>query len=128
MLRCDIVKIRHSHNATYGGRQLEKLLKKYVPMTETAFYILLSLTEPRHGYGIIKCVEELTNGRLKLGSGTIYGTLTKMQKDEMITIFADERRKTIYEVTATGKQVMQAEMARLKELHEHVLRFEGDFR
>ncbi|MFJ7951661.1 PadR family transcriptional regulator [Lysinibacillus sp. NPDC096418] len=96
-------------------------------MTETAFYILLSLTEPRHGYGIIKRVEELTDGRLKLGSGTIYGTLTKMQKDEMISIFADERRKTIYEVTGIGKKVMQAEMVRLKELHEHVLRFEGEF-
>lgn len=106
---------------------MEKLLKKYVPMTETAFYILLSLTEPRHGYGIIKRVEELTEGRLKLGSGTIYGTLTKMQNDEMISIFADERRKTIYEVTATGKRVMQAEMVRLKELHDHVRRFEEDF-
>lgn len=127
MSRCDIVEIRHSYRVTYGGGQLDRLLKKYVPMTETAFYILLSLTEPRHGYGIIKQVEELTNGRLKLGSGTIYGTLTKMQKDEMITIFADERRKTIYEVTAIGKQVMRVEMARLKELHEHVRCFEEDF-
>ncbi|WP_054768485.1 PadR family transcriptional regulator [Lysinibacillus parviboronicapiens] len=97
-------------------------------MTETAFYILLSLTEPHHGYGIIKRVEELTNGRIKLGSGTIYGTLTKMQQDAMISVFADERRKTIYEVTTIGKQVMQAEMNRLKEVHAHVLRFEEDFR
>lgn len=72
---------------------MEKLIKKYIPMTETAFYILFSLTEPRHGYGIIKRVEELTNGRLHLGSGTIYGTLTKMQKDEMITVFSDEKEK-----------------------------------
>ncbi len=128
MSRCDIVELRHSHSATCGGKQLEKLLKKYVPMTETAFYILLSLTEPHHGYGIIKRVEELTNGRIKLGSGTIYGTLTKMQQDAMISVFADERRKTIYEVTTIGKQVMQAEMNRLKEVHAHVLRFEEDFR
>lgn len=72
---------------------MEKLIKKYIPMTESAFYILFSLTEPRHGYGIIKRVEELTNGRLHLGSGTIYGTLTKMQKDEMITVFSDEKEK-----------------------------------
>ena len=96
-------------------------------MTETAFYILLSLTEPRHGYGIIKSVEELTEGRLRLGSGTVYGTLTKMQKDSMISIFADEKRKTIYEVTTSGKFVMQAEMKRLKELHKNVVKFEGDF-
>lgn len=106
---------------------MEKLIKKYVPMTETAFYILLSLTEPRHGYGIIKSVEELTEGRLRLGSGTVYGTLTKMQKDSMIAVFADEKRKTIYEVTESGKLVMQMEMKRLKELHTNVVKFEGDF-
>jgi DNA-binding PadR family transcriptional regulator len=106
---------------------MEKLIKKYVPMTETAFYILLSLTEPRHGYGIIKSVEELTEGRLRLGSGTVYGTLTKMQKDSMIVVFADEKRKTIYEVTESGKFVMQMEMKRLKELHTNVVKFEEDF-
>lgn len=106
---------------------MDKLLKKYVPMTETAFYILLSLTEPRHGYGIIKCVEELTEGRLKLGSGTVYGTLTKMQKDAMIAVFADEKRKTIYEVTDCGKRIMQVEMRRLKELYTNAVKFEGDF-
>lgn len=96
-------------------------------MTETAFYILLSLTEPRHGYGIIKRVEEMTNGRITLGSGTIYGTLTKMQRDDIITIYADEKRKTIYEISDLGKQLMHVEMNRLKELHDNVLRYEGDF-
>ncbi|KAB8125979.1 PadR family transcriptional regulator [Gracilibacillus oryzae] len=97
-------------------------------MTETAFYILLSLTEPRHGYGIIKRVEEMTNGRLKLGSGTIYGTITKMQRDQVITIYADEKRKTIYEISSLGKQLIQAEIERLKEVHAHALRYEEDFR
>ncbi|WP_093856760.1 PadR family transcriptional regulator [Tenuibacillus multivorans] len=106
---------------------LDRILKKYVPMTETAFYILLSLTEPRHGYGIIKQVEEMTRGRIKLGSGTIYGTLTKMQRDEIITIFADEKRKKIYEITDLGKQLMRVEMDRLKELHDNALRYEEDF-
>jgi len=107
---------------------LEKLFKKYIPMTETAFYILLSLTDPTHGYGIIKRVEELTNGRLKLGSGTIYGTLTKMQNDGMIIVFSDEKRKTIYEITSIGKNVMQAEIIRLKELHTNALRLEAVFK
>lgn len=96
-------------------------------MTETAFYILLSLTVPRHGYGIIKHVEELTEGRLVLGSGTIYGTLTKMQRDGIITVYADEKRKTIYEITDTGKGLMRHEMARLKELHTNALKHEGEF-
>ncbi|WP_407271398.1 PadR family transcriptional regulator [Radiobacillus sp. PE A8.2] len=96
-------------------------------MTETAFYILLSLTEPRHGYGIIKHVEHITNNRIKLGSGTVYGTLTKMQRDQIIMVYADEERKKIYEITLIGKRLMREEIVRLKELHQNALQYEGDF-
>lgn len=106
---------------------MDKVLKKYVPMTETAFYILLSLTIPRHGYGIIKHVDELSEGRLRLGSGTVYGTLTKMNKDGLIVVFADEERKTVYEVSDLGKAVMRAEISRLKELHRNAITSEEDF-
>lgn len=106
---------------------IQKILKKYVPMTETAFYILLSLTEPRHGYGIVKHVEEITAGRLVLGSGTVYGTLTKMQKDGVITVFADEYRKTVYEITDAGKELMKAEIKRIKEIHSNATAFEEGF-
>ena len=97
-------------------------------MTETAFYILLSLTVPRHGYGIIKHVEELTKGRLILGSGTIYGTLKKMQRDGIVTVYADGKRKTIYEVSDVGKALMRHEMTRLKELHANVMQHEEEFK
>ncbi|WP_199172768.1 PadR family transcriptional regulator [Planomicrobium sp. MB-3u-38] len=107
--------------------EIQKMLKKYVPMTETAFYILLSLTEPRHGYGIVKHVEDITAGRLVLGSGTVYGTLTKMQKDGVITVFADEERKTVYEITDAGKELMKAEITRIKEVHRNAIAFEGEF-
>lgn len=96
-------------------------------MTETAFYILISLTKPRHGYGIVKHVEEITNSRIQLGSGTVYGTLTKMQKDGIITVFADEERKTVYEITNIGKKLIINEISRLKELHQNALTYEGDF-
>ncbi len=96
-------------------------------MTETAFYILLSLTKPRHGYGIVKHVEEITEARIQLGSGTVYGTLTKMQKDGIISVFSDEERKTVYEVTKIGKKLITAEICRLKELHQNALTYEGDF-
>jgi len=105
----------------------EKVLKKYVPMTETAFYILLSLTTPRHGYGIIKHVEEISGSRIRLGSGTVYGTLTKMQKHGLITVFADEERKTVYEITETGKKIMTAEIRRIKELYQNAIKYEEDF-
>ncbi|SES30435.1 Transcriptional regulator PadR-like family protein [Psychrobacillus sp. OK032] len=107
--------------------KIEKVIKYYIPMTETAFYILLSLTVPRHGYGIIKHVEELTEGRIILGSGTIYGTLKKMQRDEIVTVFSDEKRKTIYEVSHIGKVLMRHEISRLKELHANALSYEEEF-
>lgn len=106
--------------------KIEKVIKAYIPMTETAFYILLSLKMPRHGYGIIKHVEELTKGRLVLGSGTIYGTLTKMQRDGIIAVYADEKRKKIYEMTDVGKALIQQEIIRLKELNANAIRFEEE--
>lgn len=93
------------------------ILNRYLPMTETAFYILLSLSEPRHGYGIIRFVEELTGGRIRLGSGTVYGTLTKMQRDKIIRVYADSERKTIYEITSAGKKLIRREIARIGLLH-----------
>ena len=137
MSRCDIVVTRHIYlrhifeTCIKEGEVLivdiEKVLKKYIPMTETAFYILLSLTKPRHGYGIVKHVEEISCSRLRLGSGTVYGTLTKMQKDGIITVFADEERKTVYEITDIGKILILAEINRLKELHQNALLYEEDF-
>lgn len=97
----------------------EKVLNSYLPMTETAFYILLSLTEPRHGYGIIKYVEEITSERIQLGSGTVYGTLTKMQRDGVITVLSCEDKKTIYEITEIGKKLLSAEINRIRELYEN---------
>ncbi|MCI5903593.1 MAG: PadR family transcriptional regulator [Oscillospiraceae bacterium] len=86
-------------------------------MTETAFYILLALTEPRHGYGITKFVAELTENRIKLGSGTVYGTLTKMQKDGLIEIYDDTDKKIVYNITDTGRQVLRTEVQRIKLLY-----------
>lgn len=50
----------------------EGLQKKYIPMTETTYYTLLSVIEPRHGYAIMQYVGELTGGRILLGTGTLY--------------------------------------------------------
>ncbi|MFD1019604.1 PadR family transcriptional regulator [Thalassobacillus hwangdonensis] len=107
--------------------KIEKVLKSYIPMTETAFYILLSLNEPKHGYGIIKHVEDVTNGRIRLGSGTVYGTLTKMQRDGVIAVYADKKRKKMYEMTEVGRQLIEKEITRIKELHSNALQYEEEF-
>lgn len=105
----------------------EKIKKAYLPMTETAFYILLSLSEPRHGYGIAKFVSELTKGRIKLGSGTIYGTLTKMQRDHLIAVFDDSDKRVVYEITDNGKNILNAEIARIKLIYSDAVSQESKF-
>lgn len=97
----------------------KKLIRKYIPMTETAYYILLALSSEIHGYGIKGYVEDLTGGRIKLGAGTIYGTLAKMEKDGLIQpVNAYDRRRT-YIRTEAGAVLIQQEIQRLREMIGH---------
>ena len=67
--------------------------KVYVPMTETGFYILLCLQKEMHGYGIVQKVSEMTNGEILLSPGTMYGSLSKMEKDGLIRFVAEEEKR-----------------------------------
>ena len=100
--------------------------KEYLPMTETAYYILLSLNKPRHGYGIMQHVEQITNGRIKLGAGTMYGTLSKMEKDNLITPVAEEERRKIYKLSNRGSRLLELEIGRLDELLQNGITEMGD--
>ncbi len=97
----------------------KKISHKYLPMTETAYYILLALTSPRHGYGIMLHVEQITGKRIKLGAGTIYGTLSKLEKDRLIAPIAEEERRKIYKITERGIRLLKLELSRLQELVAH---------
>lgn len=82
-------------------------------ITDSGYYILLSLLTPNHGYGIMKYVEEITEGEFVIGPATLYTTLKKMQKSELIKLQGEgEERKKIYEVTALGKEVIYEEVQR----------------
>ena len=70
--------------------------KVYVPMTETSFYILLCLREEQHGYSIVQKVEELTDGEIRLSPGTMYGSLSKMEKDGLIRFIREEEKRKIF--------------------------------
>lgn len=72
--------------------------KVYVPMTETGFYILLCLREERHGYSIVQRVEELTDGEIRLSPGTMYGSLSKMEKDGLIRFVREEEKRNLKEI------------------------------
>ena len=97
----------------------DKLKAKYIPMTETAYYILLALQEPLHGYGIILKVEGLTEGRIRLGAGTIYGTLSKLEEDGLITVVREEDRRKVYLQTDLGSELLIIEIERLAQLLRH---------
>ena len=87
-------------------------------MSETAYYILLSLLSvERHGYAIMQHVEELTKGRIRLGAGTLYGTLSKMEKGKLIEVVAEADKRKIYRITVFGKEVLLTEIARIRELY-----------
>ncbi len=91
--------------------------KVYVPMTETGFYILFCLQKPNHGYGIVQLVEKLTNGEIHLAPGTMYGSLSKMEKDGLIRFVNEVEKRKIYEITTLGNEVLQLELKRIERLY-----------
>ena len=97
-------------------------MDKHTPLTEAIYYILLAVRKPNHGYGITQEVEQLTNGRVILGAGTLYGAIQTLVKKGWITIYSedfDSRKKKEYIITATGKEIFAEETKRLAELLEN---------
>lgn len=95
----------------------QHIKKVYVPMTETAFYILLCLRKPNHGYGIVQKVEKLTDGIIRLAPGTMYGSLSKMEKDGLIKFVREEDKRKIYIITDLGSEVLEIECRRIERLY-----------
>ena len=95
--------------------------KVYVPMTETGFYILLCLREESHGYNIIRKVEKLTDGEIRISPGTMYGSLAKMEKDGLIHFIREEDKRKIYCITALGRDVLGLEMKRIERLYRNMM-------
>jgi len=87
-----------------------------VTLTEAAYYILLSLYEPLHGYGIMQKVAAVSKGRVQLGAGTLYGALNTLVARGWIVEVSQYDRKKNYHITAAGHEAVQLEMARLSEL------------
>lgn len=94
--------------------------KVYVPMTETGFYILFCLREEAHGYSIVQKVAALTQGEIRISPGTLYGSLSKMEKDGLIQFVREEEKRKIYRITALGSQVLELEMKRIKRLYHTI--------
>ena len=111
-------------SAIYRGERVVRvnahIRKVYVPMTETGFYILLCLGEENHGYGIIQRVEQLTGGEIRLSPGTMYGSLSKMERDGLIEFVREEEKRKLYRLTALGRQVLELETRRISRLYRNM--------
>jgi DNA-binding PadR family transcriptional regulator len=90
------------------------------PLTEPVVLILTSLTAaPRHGYALMKDIESLSNGRVRMSTGTLYGALRRLLDDGWIERFEQEdtsREKQAYRATAEGLRQLRAELERMKQL------------
>ena|SRR5581483_10847606 len=91
-----------------------------IPLTEPVLLVLLSLAEqPRHGYSILKDVEQMSGGRVRLSTGTLYGALQRLLGQGWIERFDDEdtsRDRRSYRLTAKGRRNLQAEIERMRHL------------
>lgn len=97
----------------------ERLERIYIPMTETGFYILFCLQEEMHGYNIGKRVKEMTNGEISISPGTMYGSLSKMEKDGLISFVREEEKRKLYRITELGQEILGMEMKRIERLYKN---------
>jgi DNA-binding PadR family transcriptional regulator len=99
---------------------VKKRTKK--PLTPAVFHILLALaTQERHGYGIMKQVENDSQGRVNMGPGTLYGSLNRMmaagficESDKKIDPEMDDERRIYYRLTSLGQEALAAELDRYR--------------
>lgn len=91
-----------------------------LPLTEPVLLILLSLAgQPRHGYSILKDVEQMSDGRVVLSTGTLYGALRRLLDEEWIERVEEQdssRGRQAYRLTARGRRNLQLEVGRMKHL------------
>jgi DNA-binding PadR family transcriptional regulator len=102
--------------------EIDEKARKFLPLTEATYYILVSLIEPRHGYGIMQNVAAISEKLVRIGPGTLYGALTNLVKQKLIERVgeqeSDGERRKVYGLTGLGKSVIFLESKRLVALAE----------
>ena len=102
--------------------EMEQKARTILPLTEATFFVLASLVEPRHGYGIMQNVAAVSAKRTSLGPGTLYGALTNLVKSGLIVRTGEQEmegeRRKVYALTALGRRVLALETERLSSLAE----------
>lgn len=113
------IEVRYIEIKYIRGHMDNKLKRIYVPMTETGFYILFCLQKPQHGYGIGLQVKKMADGEVSISAGTMYGTLSKMEKDGLIAFFAEKEKRKLYQITPLGREILDLEIQRIKRLYRN---------
>ena len=98
--------------------------KTNAPLTPAVLHILLALSEKeRHGYGIMKQVEQDSKAKVKMGPGTLYGSIRRMidaglirESDKKADPHLDDQRRVYYEITGVGQEALAAELQRYREV------------
>ena len=91
---------------------MSKNINKYLPLTESTAYILLALSDPLHGYGVMQKVETLSEGTVKIGPGTLYGAFSTLESTGLIVKVGEEGRRKVYALTDLGRQVLKEHVRR----------------
>ncbi len=89
-------------------------LKRYLPLTEATYFIMLALVEPLHGYAVMQQVEQVSGGAVKIGAGTLYGAFTTLEKEGLIEMVSEVDRRKSYRLTPKGKRVLRGQIERLE--------------
>jgi DNA-binding PadR family transcriptional regulator len=90
---------------------------KLLPLTETTFYIMLSLVKPSHGYAIMQNVEQLSHNKVKVAPGTLYGAIENLLKQKLIVeVESEDKRRRVYMLTPEGSELLKLEIERLEHL------------
>ena len=87
---------------------------KYLPLTEATYYIMLTLIEPLHGYAVMQRVEQISQGTVKVGPGTLYGVFDTIEKAGLIVMAKEESRRKSHTLTPKGKTVLASQVKRLE--------------
>jgi len=89
-------------------------LERYLPLTESTYYILLALVEPLHGYAVMQRIEGMSEGLVHVGAGTLYNAVPVLLKEGLIAQVDEDSRRKYYHLTQKGKAVLLRQIERLE--------------
>lgn len=90
---------------------------KLLPLTETAYYILLALLEPSHGYAVMQRIEALSGGQVRVAAGTLYGAFENLMEKKLIgPVKSDDPRRKNYITTGRGRKILLEDCRRMEHM------------